>query len=386
MVKRVVFFKGKLETLDYFCDRIIDAAIKIRLEVLVLDTRSIGSISNEEIVQFVSKEDTIAYFFNQIGIHFTIAGENVWEKYDVPVYTHMVDHPINYHDVLDNPIDNLHIINLDLDHSDYIHKYCPKIKDVLFLPNGGNMVVEGNILPYYKRSIDVLYVGSCQEKITTIPSCDLLPNNGIQLFETVCNILRENPNLTIEQTIELYLDAISYNKNDIERLKIIQIYWNYVQAYIRRYFKQRAMHLLGDAGINVEVYGDNWEDEENPMPGCIHIHNRVSSDQCNKLLADAKIGLNFMPWFKRGSSERVFNVMTNGAVCVTDVSEYLLNNYEQGKDIVYYNLGHEEDLVVNIQWLLNNPQRAEEIAHRGRILAQKQDTWEARFTNFIDGL
>lgn len=42
-----------------------------------------------------------------------------------------------------------------------------------------------------------------------------------------------------------------------------------------------------------------------------------------------------MPWFKQGAHDRVFNSMLNGAVCVTDTSGYLKDNFIDGENIIF---------------------------------------------------
>lgn len=51
------------------------------------------------------------------------------------------------------------------------------------------------------------------------------------------------------------------------------------------------------------------------------------------MLADAKVSLNVMPWFKDGAHDRVFNSILNGAVCVTDPSRYLEEELHEGEGV-----------------------------------------------------
>ena len=96
------------------------------------------------------------------------------------------------------------------------------------------------------------------------------------------------------------------------------------------------------------------------------------------MLGKAKIGLNCMPWFKDGCSEIVFNIMLNGAVCLTDTSKYLLERFEHGNELVFYNLEDMEKMKQNVCWLLENPNAASQIAQAGYEAAIRNDTWLCR--------
>ena len=95
-------------------------------------------------------------------------------------------------------------------------------------------------------------------------------------------------------------------------------------------------------------------------------------------MADARISLNVMPWFKDGAHDRVFNAMANGSICVTDHSIYLDEVLTDTENAILYDLNHLELLPDKIKELLANPARQEEIAQKGFDLAIKNHTWHAR--------
>ena len=48
-----------------------------------------------------------------------------------------------------------------------------------------------------------------------------------------------------------------------------------------------------------------------------------------------KVGLNIMTWHKYGMTERIANICLSGAVCLTDSSEYLRNNFNNNENYYY---------------------------------------------------
>ena len=75
--------------------------------------------------------------------------------------------------------------------------------------------------------------------------------------------------------------------------------------------------------------------------------------------------------------------MLNGALCVSDKSEYLSEHYRDGDNIVFFDLDNPDQMANDVKWLLDNPDKAEVIARRGYETASKYDTWDNRFQYFI---
>jgi hypothetical protein len=216
-----------------------------------------------------------------------------------------------------------------------------------------------------------------------MPKAPHLPDDGKEMYGTVFEVLKKNSFLTVEQAMEVYFENCCTYLNH-EQIK--EIIWNcakYISIKIRRYYKLQIMHTLESTGAVIEIYGDNWEDNEKGWGENVHIHKRVSSYECNRLLGNAKIGLNCMPWYKDGCSERVFNIMLNGAVCLTDVSDYLLERFQQGKEVVFYELDDMDSLRENVVWLLQHPESAEKISKCGYDTAAVNDTWQKRMEKVL---
>lgn len=381
-VKRIIFIKLSLEVLNYFSEQLCDAAKKMGLDTYVIDLAD-PQTYGEALDRIAAEEGNMVYAFNQVGSLLEVNGKNYWKEHHIPFFSHMVDHPYNYEDALMRKDTDLHYLVIDRNHEKFIRKYFPWNQRILFLPNGGNTTVTGELLEYHKRPIDILYVGNCNPNPTVFPPLPEFSDQGQEYYQVVCNLLLEHPFLTVEEAIECYLDNCGTTFSLEQKRKIITSTAIFLSEKIRRHFKLKIMHQLEQLGVDIEIYGDNWEDEEREWGKNIHIHSRVSSEECNRLMGMAKIGLNFMPWYKEGCSERVFNIMLNGAVCVTDISEYLFEQFTQGQELVFYELDHIQDLVENIRWLLSNPDQAAKIAQNGYQTAKEKHSWECRLKEVL---
>lgn len=377
--------KENNDLINFFTEQWIIALRKCSdIYVKVVNVDTLEGLDDELDVIIESKNCGVLCY-NCCGINFTDGdNQNVWEINEIPVYTFLLDHPRNYYDNLEYPINNLHVICLDENHVDFIHEYFPKVSEVIFLPDSGVNVCD-DIKRFSDRSIDVLYCGNCQIKYDTVSQVEGFPDGGLALYKKAINYIYNDPTLSAEEAVEKYLDeaGIKSGKDGLYKLFIIDKVSRQIEDIVRRHYKLLIMHALDDAGIKVDIYGDGWEDDEKPFSENIRIHDRVSPRECHKLIGDAKIDLSIMPWFKRGSSEKPFAGMMNGAVCVSDSSTYLEKNYIDGTDIMLFSLDHVEKAVNDIKWLLSDPDQADIIAKNGYFHALDSDGTDARIRQII---
>ncbi|MCR5453007.1 MAG: glycosyltransferase [Lachnospiraceae bacterium] len=379
-IEHVIFFKGLLETMDYFVDKLEEGAKELGIDTYVINTNDPSTYQSEEFVRFFEQDKVAAFLLNQIGLGMKLGEENLWEKYHIPVYDFIQDHPRNFFDSLVDPISDFHAIVIDHDHEPFIRRYFPKIGPIHFLPNGG--APEGKPLPYKERPIDVLYCGSCQEPLTSFPAIPFLKNSGQDFYQTAIGTMIANPMLTMEQVVRWYLTE-QEKCSEEQIFQIIMAVSLYIDKTVRRYFKLQGMHLLDEAGIKVEVYGEKWTEGGETFSDNIRFHGRVSSKKCNELAGQARIALNYMPWYKHGASERVFNSMIGGALCISDRCPYLEDRYEDGKEMLFFDLSDQSRMVSMISDMLSDPQRAEEIAAAGAKKALAEDTWTCRMKEIM---
>ena len=134
-----------------------------------------------------------------------------------------------------------------------------------------------------------------------------------------------------------------------------------------------------DAGIKVHVAGNGWENLYCSCPDNLILEGSVDFLKTADLASDARISLNVMPWFKDGLHDRILTTMLNGSVCVTDPSSCIKSNFEDGRNIVLYDLLHLKELPDKITWLLENPDKAKSIALEGQHKASNKYSWN----NFV---
>lgn len=97
-------------------------------------------------------------------------------------------------------------------------------------------------------------------------------------------------------------------------------------------------------------------------------------------MADAKINLNVMPWFKAGTHDRIFNTLLQHSVPLTDPSVWITDNFTDGVDIALYDLKHLDELPGIVRRLLTDSDLAERIIQNGYEKVSRNLT----FRNCVD--
>jgi glycosyltransferase involved in cell wall biosynthesis len=80
----------------------------------------------------------------------------------------------------------------------------------------------------------------------------------------------------------------------------------------------------------------------------------------------AEITLNVMPWFKRGTHDRIFNTLLHNSCPLTDTSGWLVENMPADEECFYYSLDKMEELPDKIEQILGNPDKQKKLIEVGR--------------------
>ncbi|MBR0164420.1 MAG: glycosyltransferase family 1 protein [Lachnospiraceae bacterium] len=384
MERKLILYHGIVPTLDDFTEQICRAATDMRIPFLLLDVHEKGEVQLRRLQAFVADGDCAAVLFNNIGLNLTVGGASFWEAHHIPVCDILMDHPRNYDAVLRMPLKDLHFFVVDENHIPFCEEFFPEAAQVHFLPHGGNIAVdEGDIMPWEGRPTDVLLVSSCQKPLA-YPAIPFFDDGGRSYYETVIGTLVQNPSLTTEEAIELFLTQHGIRLTGDDRYTLMMEYAIYAEYTVRRLFKLEIMKRLTQAGIRTDIYGADWTEPGYGTHGSMTYHEAVTPAACNALAGQAKIALNVQPWFKKGAHDRIFSAMLQGAVSVTDTSLYLSERFTDGEELVFYDLHDLSALPGKIRAVLNDTERGKAIAEKGRRRALSEDTWACRLRTMME--
>ena len=78
--------------------------------------------------------------------------------------------------------------------------------------------------------------------------------------------------------------------------------------------------------------------------------------------------------------------MMAGAVLLTDETDCIRSQYEDGKDMLIFELSDIDGMVSKVREYLKSPDRLKSIAKNGFIRASTEDTWDERAALFLSYL
>ncbi|MBD5502612.1 MAG: DUF4422 domain-containing protein [Lachnospiraceae bacterium] len=370
---RLVLFGSRNFILQYIMEQYRKAFQDMGHEVLVFEATSVVEEFAKNIEKvFLFHENGIdaVITFNNQGFRMRLKEEAVlWDKWQIPCFNILVDHPMYYNDVLDqSPVEGI-VVCADRKHVEYVKRFYPMVQRSFFLPTGGEELHPNPPKkPIADRPIDVLLIGSY--KYHTDYTYDAVD-------EMVMDYLITHPQETMESAMEFCLKSVQPELSDWE-LKLMLQKHCFIETNLCAMYRLEIVRSMVEAGINVCVCGEGWENTDLYQHPNLKIYTRIPFMEGIALMEESKIVLNQMAWFKDGGSERIFNAMLQKAVCLTDDSIYLKEHFKHKEDIIFYSLSVLEELPGVVKELLEQPDKMQEIADNGYKKALTHHTWVRR--------
>lgn len=385
-MKKIVLFKGGVETQAFFSLQLEKAFKRFGHETFVYDFEN-EAASAYQLLMFIEKGNTIMITFNFHGIcnEEILRDDNgiyIWEGMNIPCYNIVVDHPFYYDRFMPQLPPDYKQISIDKNHQDYLKRFYPHIDCSLFLPLAGTCFDwEEPVMKRIKdRDIEVVFTGSWAD-----PEFwgSYMSSEGPEYEKFYRQVLKQqidNPSKTFEEIFEpaIRLEAEDTEEITDDLLRETYAHLIHFDMYVRYYYRGRVIRELVDNGIKVVCVGGGWDKLD-----CMHPENithipYVDSAECLRLIRNSKISINVMPWFKRGTHDRIYNSMLNGAVCVTDSSEFLDNQLTDGTNCRVFSLEAIDKVPEIVKELLADETKMQSIADAGYEFASNGQTWEDR--------
>lgn len=158
---------------------------------------------------------------------------------------------------------------------------------------------------------------------------------------------------------------------------------------IMSYYREKAVKVILEAGITLEVFGDSWKKSPFGDSPYLRIHEAVDMKESLEVMEKSLISFNVMAWHKDGFTERIANSMLQHSVVLTDESTYLKEQFTDGKDILMYRLNELYKIPELLTDYLEEAGRdnLQMIAENAYRKAKENYTWEQsakKLLAFID--
>ena len=395
---KVILIKNAVETLGYFSEQLAETFQEMGHDTCFVDYDDLVN-TVDGIGRFAVAGKTVLCTFNFIGlsgeeVFIEENGHYIWENRGIACINILVDHPLYYHSKLAKPpVPDMRVFCIDREHVAYMKRFYPSLP-AKFLPLAGNCIREQEIpcstegchrqkmefqnIPYRKRNYDVVFTGNYMPVEHLYREIDRQGAEYRTFYYEILEDMKAHPAVSIDQMLETHVRKELGEVPD-EELRAAIAGMVFIDICMRSYFRGEIIKCLADHKIPVHVFGANWEKLDCSSHDYIIKNGReVDSVTCVKTIADARISLNIMPWFKDGAHDRVFTAMLQHTLSLTDDSRYLRENFKDKNELVFYSLERKEELPELVWELLGKPEECMEIAERGYETAVRAHTWKQR--------
>ena len=383
---KILFAKGNSQygALRDYADLLIQKMKEDKHEVVVVDRAVPGEW--EKVTDIVDESFDIVFSLQAVAYKVKCKLDECGKKYDDITYVCVCgDHPIYVDYWLKKMKDHKKTVFIVSDDNqyNYLKKYYPQIHSDLFLPLAGtSLYPDGSYPSFEDRTYDVVFTGNFTPKEEFDQYIDRLGEEYAVFYRSMLTELIQNPQLADDAVMEAHLHREFPDASNEEIRKTIAN-MIFIDAYIRFYFREKIIKTLVDHKINVHCVGKGWNRLQCKSPEYLTFEEGQLSKGCLERIANTKISLNIMPWFKDGAHDRVFNSMANGAVCVTDTSRYLCCELTDRENVIFYDLSNIEALPDLVNSILQNPKKAKKIARNAYTLTMRKHTWANRANDLL---
>ncbi len=387
---RIVMIKGYLEICNYTLERFREVFAALGHEIYLLELKQFRE-NGKELLEFVKEGLDFVLTIDNEGLTIQFdETRNLWEFLDVPCLNILFDHPYLFFEALPGLPKVCVPVCVDPYHVLYLKRFFVGLDHSYFMPLGGEETLAEQVIPWERRSIEVLYAGSLKRVADAIDDDFskqvmryLVSHTASTAEEAIEICFRNLSQKELAASFPVLADSCDPASVDDELLRRVIETYRFCDVNTQYVYRKELVRQLIDQGIHVTVYGGGWELlgwDDHPY---FHRYSFAPAKECISKMQDAKFVLNVLPWFKAGTHDRVNNAMLAHAVCVTDRSAYLEERFTDGEDLLYFSLEDIGAAAGRIKSLLHDPQRAEKIAESGYQKTVLRETWQNRAMDML---
>ena len=386
---RFVLFYEATESFNYFTDEIAKELSGRGHDTFILDLidPSNPSHSMNDFMTFCAQKPDAAICFDRAGIH-NDTFIQLWDSLGTVAVHILMDHPLRFHPTMEHTPQRYIQFCPDEEHVRYVQKYFPHIKNIEFLAHAGTPDVKP-VIPYEDKKYDILFSGTYYVPESMFSDLEKVFPKSSPMYGIYMQIGSDLTAHTDKPLIQSVLDVLDANHMPLSDSAVKTIMRNMtpIDWMVRMYYRGKAVQVLVDAGLPVHVLGRGWENHPSASSDNLHIlSDRIGLAETFDYMRDARINLNVMPWFKEGTHDRIFNTMLRRSICLTDPSIWINEHFQDGKDIVLYDLNRLDQLPQIAEYWLSHPDQAKELLENAYAKTAADYTWANCVDTILESL
>lgn len=307
-------------------------------------------------------------------------GTPVLDMIDGPFYDYILDHPLFHYNCLSAKAKNFHAILLDEAQEKYVSRYYPGVKSTLFMPLGAT----GAISEEKRTSLpeEILFIGSYDSEQKLYNMIEAAPEPICGWSKKVLERRLSEPETTMEAIFEEVLEEQGLKLSG-EQFALFMNHMYPVDAYVRNYFRRKAIDTLVNAHIPVKIVGEGWEKYRSFDENFVKREKSVEFGLSFEKIAKEHILLNNSPFFNHGAHDRIYAGMANHCAVLSDENPYLKRTLKSGENIMLYSLKEEKSLKDMAEEMLTNSVLRQTIQENAYQEFLQNHTWEKRVERLL---
>lgn len=305
-------------------------------------------------------------------------GRFLHDSIDGPKYNFIFDHPVWMREYLKAVPEHFTVFTLDRNYPPFIQKYYPV--RAKFFPPGGMTGPSSDS----RRIYDLTFVGSYINNAEEISvELKLLSRPMRFLVNRFWMNMRRFPEQPAEHALFLALNHSNQNLTDTEFLDLFYSLRKFI-LYMSYHFRYQLIKAIVDSGIRLHVFGNTWEScPLRSNPNLIWHEADLSAEECLTVWQQSRLTLNMMSWHKDAITERIANSMLQKTAVLTEHNPYLEEQYQDGRDIIFYSLKDLHQVPEQIRTLLASPEYLTAVGEHGYEKTVHTHTWDCRAERLI---
>ncbi len=290
-----------------------------------------------------------------------------------PFFDYILDHPLFHYTGLTSGVKNLHALVLDEAQAVYVQTYYPQAASVHMLPLGATKALyEGE----KERECRILFPGTYDSPDAVYEVVKASPEPLRGMMKRLIEQRIAKPLIPMEEAFRAEL-ADEGKELPPEQFAVFMNAMYAVDAYVRDYFRKKALDTLLEAKIPVTVIGEGWEKYSYKDEHSLQRERSVPFSLSFERIAKAHILLDVSPIFNRGMHDRIPAGMANHAVVLTDENPWLLEQFAD-EELAFYSLENMQTLCDRAERLLGDSALRERMAERAYHTYETKHTWKCR--------
>lgn len=367
----ILIYKGNplicYNMLNTFAEGLAKALVECHQKVIIYDPEREGQ---RVLAGYIGQRFKAIIGMQTYGFHLAVDNDSNFHDFFMgPKFNMILDHP-GYLPALASSVPrDFYLLIHDRNYMDFVKKYYENIAGVFHFAPAGMLPEEKSISKIY----DISFIGSYhnyRDCFCAIRSCGrkLRPLALLYLAK-----LKHDPDLPAEKALEEVLSSCSLDKAFDFPSLFLQL--KDVNVCILCYYKEKVITILLNAGFEVHVYGASWEAAPFSDHPCLFIHPQVTPQESLLVMQQSRISLNIMTGHKDGFTERIANALLCRSVVLSDKSTALEEYFQNGEELILFDLKEIGVLPSMVHDLLNDPKRLQSVAEKGYLKAYREHLW-----------